>query len=163
MTKARSPVFLMVFYTSNHCNQNSGDQSNQLQETRITGQGVHKITSSNGSELFLYNSGHQSTSYSRTGFLVTTKAEIAFKTISERISILATTMKKKKYCFISVYVPTNESIVKYPEKTSTFYEQLSDIISNINRNVLIIIEGDFNAKSKIRHRDHQDHWEIHKM
>ena len=83
--------------------------------------------------------------------------------ILEGISILATTMKKKKYCFISFYVPTNESIVKYPEKTSTFYEQLSGIISNINRNVLIIIEGDFNAKSKMRHRGHQDHWEIQKI
>ena len=125
-----------------------------LQETRITGQGVHKITSSNGTKLFLYNSGHQSTSYSGTGFLVTTKAEIIFKLISERISILATTMKKRKYCFISVYAPTNESTVKDPEKTRTFYEKLSDIIPSINRNVLIIIGGDFNAKKKkMRNRD----------
>ena len=57
-------------------------------------------------------------------------------------------MKKRKYCFISVYAPTNESTVKDPEKTRTFYEQLSDIISNINRNVLIIIGGDSNAKTK---------------
>ena len=35
----------------------------------------------------------------------------------------------------------------------TFYEQLSDILSNINRNVLIIIGGDFNAKTKMRNRD----------
>ena len=38
-----------------------------LQEARITGQGLHKITSSNGTELFLYNSGHQSTSYGGAG------------------------------------------------------------------------------------------------
>ena len=141
-----------------------------LQETR-TGRGVHKITSSNGIELFLYNSGHQSTSYGGTGFLVTTKAEVTFKPIPERISILTTTIKKKKYCFISVYTPknestvyaptnestvyasTNESTVKDPEKTRTFHEQLSDIISNINRNVLIIIRGDFNTKAKMRDRD----------
>ena len=42
-----------------------------LQETRITGQGGHKITSSNDTELILYSSGHQSTSYGGTGFLVT--------------------------------------------------------------------------------------------
>ena len=100
------------------------------------------------------------TSYGGTGFLVTTKAEITFKLISERISILTTTMKKTKYCFISVYALTNESTIKYPEKKSTFYEHLPDIISNVNRNVLIIIEGDFNAKNKMRHRDQQDHWEI---
>ena len=70
-----------------------------LQETRITGLGVHKITSSNGTEIFLYNSVYQSTSYGGTGFLVTTKAEISFKPISERISTLTTTMKKRKYCF----------------------------------------------------------------
>ena len=88
-----------------------------LQETRITGQGLHRITSSNGTELFLYNSGHQSTSHGGTGFLVTTKAEIIFKPISQRNSILTTTMKRRKYCFMSVYAPTNESTVKDPEKT----------------------------------------------
>ena len=72
-----------------------------LQETKITGQGVHKSTSSNGTELFRYNSGHQSTSYGGTGFLVTTKAEVIFKPISKRISILTTTMKERKYCFTS--------------------------------------------------------------
>ena len=116
-----------------------------LQETRITGQGVHKITSSNGTELFLYNSGHRSTSYDITGFLVATKAEVTFKPISERISILTTTMKKRKYCFISVYTPTNESTVKDLQITRTFNEQLSDIISNINRNHL-----DFQSKRKLK-------------
>ena len=123
-----------------------------LQEIRITGQGVHKITSSNSTELFLYNSCHQSKSFGGTGFLVTTKAEITFKPISERISIL-TTNKKRNYCFISVYDPTNEFTVKDSEKTRTFYGQLSNIISNINRNVLIIIGGDFSAKIKMRNRD----------
>ena len=56
-------------------------------------------------------------------------------------------MKKRKYCFISVYTQTNESTVKDPEKTQSFYEQLSDIIGNINRNVLIVIGGDSNAKT----------------
>ena len=88
-----------------------------VRETRITGQRVHKITSSNGIKLFLYNSGHQSTSFGGTGFLVTIKAEVTFKPISERISILTITMKKRTYCFISVYAPTNESTVKDPEKT----------------------------------------------
>ena len=124
-----------------------------LQEARITGQGVHKITSSNGTELLLYNSGHQSTSHGGAGSPVTSKTEITFKPISEGISILTTTMKKMKYCFISVYAPTSESTVKDSEKTRTFYEQLSDIISNINRNVLIIIGGHFNAKTKMRNRD----------
>ena len=41
-----------------------------LQETRITGQWVHKITSSNNTDLFLYNSGHQTTTYGGTGFVV---------------------------------------------------------------------------------------------
>ena len=122
-----------------------------LPETRITGQGVHKIILSNSTELFLYNSGHQSTSYGEIGFLVTSKSEIIFKQISERISILTTTIKKRKYCFISVYAPTNKSNVKDPEET--FYEQLSDIISNVDRNVLIIIGGDFSAKTKMRNRD----------
>ena len=124
-----------------------------LQETRITGQGVHKITSSNGTELLRYNPGLQSTSYSGTDFLVTTKAEVIFKPISERISILTKTMKKRKYCFISVYTPTNESTVKDPEKTQTLYEQSSDIIRNINRNHL-----DFQSKRNLRRNKHFLAW-----
>ena len=50
-------------------------------------------------------------------------------------------------------IDTYESTVKDSEKTRTFYEQLSDIISNINKNVLIIIGGDFNVKTKMRNRD----------
>ena len=87
-----------------------------LQKTRITGQGVHEITSSNVTELILYSSGHQSTSYDGTGFLVTTKAEVSFKPISERISILTTAMQKRKCYFISVCAPTNESTVKDSEE-----------------------------------------------
>ena len=83
-----------------------------LLEARIAGQWLHKITSSNGTKLFQYNSGQQSTSYGGAGSPVTTKTEITFKPISERISILTTTMKKMKYCFISVYAPTSESFVK---------------------------------------------------
>ena len=124
-----------------------------LQETKITRQGVHKITSSNGIKLFRYSPGHKSISYGGTGFHVTTKAEVSFKPISERISILTTIMKKIKSCFISTYAATNESTVKDPEKTRIFYEPLYDIISNINRNVLSIIGGDFNAKTKMRNRD----------
>ena len=117
-----------------------------LQETRITVQGVRKITSSNGTFSCTV------TSHGGTGFLLTTKAEITFKPISKRISILKTTMKKRKYRFISVYTQTNEFTVKDPEKTRSFYEQLSDIIANINRNVLIVIGGDSNAKTKMRNR-----------
>ena len=67
--------------------------------------------------------------------------------------MLATTMKKRKYFLMSVYALTNESTVKDLEKKQTFYEQLSDIISNINRNVLTIIGGGFNAKTKMHNRD----------
>ena len=69
------------------------------------------------------------------------KTKITFKSISEGISILTTTMKKMKYCFISVYTPTSESTVKDSEKTRTFYEQLSDITkSDINENGEKLIE-----------------------
>ena len=67
--------------------------------------------------------------------------------------MLATTMKKRKYFLMSVYALTNEPTVKDLEKKQTFYEQLSDIISNINRNVLIIIGGGFNARTKMHDRD----------
>ena len=61
------------------------------------------------------------------------------------------TLKKKKYCFISVYAPKNESTVKDPEKkTRTFYENLTDIVNKITS---ILIGGDFNARTKTNNHE----------
>ena len=128
-----------------------------LQETRIIGQGVHEIKPSDGENFLLYNSGHPNRSYGGTAFLLAketvTRSKVSFQPISERISTLKMIANKKKYCFISVYAPTNDSTVKDPDKTRTFYEKLSDIIAKIDRNTCIVIGGDFNAKTKMRNKD----------
>ena len=106
-----------------------------LQETRIIGQGVHEIKPSDGENFLLYNSGHPNRSYGGTAFLLAketvTRSKVSFQPISERISTLKMIANKKKYCFISVYAPTNDSTVKDPDKTRTFYEKLSDIIEKL--------------------------------
>ena len=106
-----------------------------LQEARITGQGVHKITSSNGTELFLYNSGHQSTSYGGAGSPV-----------------------NKNQNNLQIDIGRNQHLNNNHEENEVlFYIRLHpdkrDIRSNINRNVLIIIGGGFNTKAKMRNRD----------
>ena len=76
-----------------------------IQETRIKGDGVYKIKSSNGTMMHFFNSGHQSNSYGGTGFIVTENSKVTFKPISERISLLTVMYGKTKYVFISVYAP----------------------------------------------------------
>ena len=56
-----------------------------LQETRITGQEVYEIETTNGTNLMLYNSGHPTTSYGGTGFLISKGTIAKFQPISERL------------------------------------------------------------------------------
>ena len=124
-----------------------------VQETRIKGEGVYKIKSSNGAKLHLFNSGHKSSSYGGTGFVVDENSKVTFKPVSERISVLTAKLNNIKHVFISVYAPTNETTIKDSNDTRTFYENLSDIINTIGKNDNLVIGGDFNAKTKMPNRD----------
>ena len=83
-----------------------------VQETRIKGEGVYKIKSSNGAKLHLFNSDHKSSSYGGTGFVVDENSKVTFKPVSERISVLTAKLNNIKHVFISVYAPTNETTIK---------------------------------------------------
>ena len=105
-----------------------------------------------------FNSGHKSTSYGGTGFIVSGDSKATFNPISERISTLTTEFNKRKFVFISVYASINECTKKDPNNTKTFYQNLSDIINKIGKNDTLVISGDFNAKNqdrKMRQKQHQ--------
>ena len=51
---------------------------------------------------------------------------------------------------ISAYTPTLENTVRNPEDTRIFYEQLSSLINSIKQSDVLIIGGDFNAKTKLQ-------------
>ena len=53
---------------------------------------------------------------------------------------------------MSAYAPTLENTVRNPDETRIFYEQLSSLINSIKQRdaLIIIIGGDFNAKTKLQ-------------
>ena len=120
-----------------------------LQVTRTTGQGVLKITSSNGTELFQFWSP------------IYIKRRNRFSHYNKSRSNLQTDIGKNQHFheekellfYLRLHPRQTNLLLKDPEKMQTFYEQLPDIIRNINTNILIIIRGDFNAKTKICNRD----------
>ena len=88
----------------------------------------------------LYNSGNGAKSIRGT-----------FTPISERICIVTTNAGENIKChLISAYAPTSENTARDPDETRIFYEQLSSLINSIKQRDALIIEGDFNAKTKLR-------------
>ena len=109
-----------------------------LQVTRTTGQGVLKITSSNGTELFQF------------WLPIYIIRRNRFSHYNKSRSNLQTDIGKNQHFHeenellfhLRLHPRQTNLLLKDPEKMQTFY----DIIRNININILIIIGGDFNAK-----------------
>ena len=58
--------------------------------------------------------------------------------------------KNVKSHLISTYAPTLENTVRNPDETRIFFEQLSSLINSIKQKGVLIIGGDFNAKTKLQ-------------
>ena len=70
-----------------------------------------------------------------------------FTKISERICQAHIQFKNKVLYFISAYAPTLQKSETDQEQREVFYEQLNNVVKNINSKHLIFIAGDFNAKT----------------
>ena len=120
-----------------------------LQETHMKGHGVQTLTSTNGEKCYLYYSGHESKSINGVGIVVETKSKVNFRHISSRICMLTNKISNsRQISLISAYAPTLERTQKSPEETINFYNELSSVIKLTNSRDMIIIGGDFNAKTK---------------
>ena len=124
-----------------------------IQETHIKETGLHELTSSDGKKVCLYNSGNGAKSIQGVGIITTENTNVTFNPVSERICIITTNTSENIKChLISAYAPTLENTVRNPDETRIFYEQLSSLINSIKQRdaLIIIIGGDFNAKTKLQ-------------
>ena len=88
-----------------------------VQETRIKGNQIINLTSSDNQILYLYNSGNESKSIHGTGIIVRPNVNIKYKPISDRICMISMQDDKKITCnFISAYTPTLDKTTKNPNK-----------------------------------------------
>ena len=120
-----------------------------LQETHMKGNGIQTLTSTTGEKCYLYYSGHKNKSINGVGIVVETKSKVNFRPISDRICMLTNKAgNNTQTSLISAYAPTLEKTKKSPEDTISFYNELSSVIKLTNSRDMIIIGGDFNAKTK---------------
>lgn len=80
--------------------------------------------------------------------------ETEFKSTNSRISTLTIKGKFFDITFLNGHAPTEE---KTPEEKDEFYENLEQILSEIPRNRIRIVLGDFNAKLERKHFQN-NHW-----
>ena len=122
-----------------------------VQETCIKKIGLHIFSSSDGKKIYLYNSGNGAKSIRGFGIITTENTNVTFNPVSKRICIITiNTSENIKSHLISAYAPTLENTVRSPEETRIFYEQLSSLINSIKQSDILIIGGDFNAKTKLQ-------------
>ena len=122
-----------------------------VQETCIKKIGLHIFSSSDGKKIYLYNSGNATKSIRGFGIITTENTNVTFNPVSKRICIITiNTSENIKSHLISAYAPTLENTVRSPEETRIFYEQLSSLINSIKQSDILIIGGDFNAKTKLQ-------------
>ena len=113
--------------------------------------GLHIFSSSDGKKIYLYNSGNRAKSIRGAGIITTENTNVTFNPVSERICIITiNTSENVKSHLISAYAPTLENTVRNPDDTRIFYEQLSSLINSIKQSDVIVIGGDFNAKTKLQ-------------
>ena len=123
-------------------------------KTRIKETGTHEFTSSDVKKVCLQNSGNGAKSIRGVGIITTENTNVTFNPVSERICIITTNTSENIKChLISAYAPTLENTVRNPDETRIFYEQLLSLKNSIKQRDVLIIGGDFNAKTKLQVSD----------
>ena len=160
----------MKFGTMNVRGINSNEKKQQLaedifrynvtvmavQETHIPGQGSEEISTSDGRHKYqFYHTGEDNNYHHGVGIIVNKNAfdSPQFQHISARICTMKAQMHThgdgctRNLLFISAYAPNLARSKSNPDTREDFYNQLDKVIrENANRNVLVI-GGDFNAKT----------------
>jgi exonuclease III len=121
-----------------------------LQETHITEESIEEITTTDGKCRYtLFNSGTPDGRYAGVGILVRTDARKTFTAINDRLCLCTLELKrpKRKIYMICAYAPTLITSETNPVIRETFYSQLESLIKTVRRRNILIIAGDFNAKT----------------
>ena len=126
-----------------------------IQETHITETDMHTITSQQGKTYYLYT-GKSEDRHHGVGFMIDSKLNAAFNPVSSRICYLKIKKGSKNYTVISAYAPTLPKSEKTPEIREKFYEELESVLNTISNRDMVIITGDFNAKTGSEHRNYPE-------
>ena len=128
-----------------------------IQETHIEGNGSEIITSEKGRKYILYhgdgtkkdNNNNKNRTYNGVGFVVREDLEADFKSYTDRISMLTVKSKNenRSYRIISAYAPTLPVSEKDPKIREDFYTTLENIMNTLPKRDVLVVAGDYNAKT----------------
>ena len=124
-------------------------------ETHTNENNVEEYTIGNSKYIFFY-SGTTEERKAGTGIIVQQDLKPTFKEINNRISQAKIEIDNRKLHIISAYAPTLPKSEKHPEIRDKFYEQLEGIINKIPRRDLVVVLGDFNAKTGSGWKDYPE-------
>ena len=128
-----------------------------IQETHLRDNGIINITSQKGNKYTMFYNGPADHSHHGTAIVTKECMTPEFKAVNERICKLTLTIDsktKRKLVFITGYAPTLINSEKNPEIRDNFYNALEDEIRKTSNRNILIIAGDFNAKTGSSHTDH---------
>ena len=127
-----------------------------IQETHYKGTGTEILTTSTGKKYTFYYSGDEN-SRGGVGFIVQEGLKVEYKPLSDRTSkIDALLGDGRKLTVLCTYAPTNPQCEKNPTLRDQYYEELDSIIATIPSRSVLVIAGDFNAKTGSGHRQYPE-------
>ena len=119
-------------------------------ETRMNGKNVQLIKTTDKKNTFHhYISGKEKNTRYGVGIVVNMLIKADFQPINDRLCKLQidTEDDNPNITVICAHAPTEETSKKSPEVREVFYDQLEQQIKAVKRNDMLIIGGDFNAKT----------------
>ena len=119
-------------------------------ETHLAAEGIKQIKSTNGHIYNFYNAGitDNNRSVGGVGIVIPLDTNAYFKRYSDRIcSATINLPDNRKLLIISALAPTLPNSEKNPEKRENFYQELENVINGTSKRTILIIAGDFNAKT----------------
>ena len=121
-----------------------------IQETHLQATGAFEI--SDGTNRYeVFYTGANENRYHGVGIIADKNLKGKFKRVSDRICTMTTYVNKKKMVIISAYAPTSSASKKEPRTREEFYETLDATINSESKGTIVVVAGDFNAKTGTGH------------
>lgn len=120
-----------------------------VQETHFKGTETRTLQTTDGTDKYtFFFTGPENNKWHGVGIVVSQTLKAQFKIISNRICIATTKLpSNRKLHFICAYAPTLSNSEKNPQTRQEFYDQLESAITEISNRDILIVAGDFNAKT----------------
>ena len=102
----------------------------------------------------LYSCNTENNSYHGVGMLIKEGIQHKFKRITERVCTVDVRLKHNTLKLIAIYAPTLSSSEENPQIREDLYNAIESIVKNVSDRDIVIIAGDFNAKTGSAWKDY---------